>query len=436
MPTSQADTPVTAPGSGRRRGPAPERRTRADLIVGALLGVLVLAGAVVFAATSDAAHTTSVPAAVPIEAPPQAGGVPAAFTESWRAPSAATRTPVVAGNAVVTGDASTVTGHVAADGRAAWTYARDEPLCTVGSGFAALTDAQRVLALYRNGEWCSELTALRPDTGVRGAARNPDLRADTALVSNGTLVAGTGAETIEVMRYDLVRTLEYGRLDAPVNAGSQPRPQCRHAGTALGQDRLAVIERCPEDAADRLTLLDPDDTKDSRPIVRWSVPLAARGAGIVAINDERIAVVLPEPARIVVLDEQGAEVGSYPVDVSPEALAAAADPPGGVPVTGADARQVSWWTGTSTVLLDPGTLAPITTVPDTLGPGMTYGDATLVPVPDGLAVIGRSGTGADPVVRTIPVARADRAAPVRLAAQGAVLVEQRGGEIVALRPAR
>lgn len=406
------------------------------MLAGALLGVLVLAGAIVFATTSDAARTTSSPAATPIAAPPAAAGVPAAFAEAWRAPSGATTTPVVAGNAVVTGDGSTVTGHAAADGAPAWTYTRDEPLCTVGGAFTALDDADRVLALYRDGAWCSELTALRPDTGVRAAARNPDLRPGTAFLGNGTVVAGTGAETIEVMRYDLVRTLEYGRLDAPVNPGAQPRPQCRHASTALAQDRLAVIERCPDEPTDRLTLLDPDDTEDAKPIVRWSVPLAAAGAGIVAINDTSVAVLLPDPARIVVLGADGAQTDNYPVDVTPAELAAAADPPGGLPATGSDSRQTSWWTGSATVLLDPGTLAPIATVPDTLGPGTTYGDATLVPVPDGLAVIGRSGSGSDPVVRTIPVARGDRAGPVRLAAQGAVLVEQRGGDVVALQPAR
>ncbi|MGI5127649.1 hypothetical protein ACQEVB_12625 [Pseudonocardia sp. CA-107938] len=418
----------------RPRRPAPERRTRGDLIAGAVLGVLVLAGAVVFGATSDAARTTSEPAAAPIVAPPPATGVPAAFTEAWRAPSRATRSPLVAGNAIVTADGSTVSGHTAADGGTAWTYERVEPLCTAGAGFGASADSERVLALYRNGEWCSELTALRPDTGTRAAARNPDLRGDTALIDNGTLVAGTGALTIEVMRSDLVRTLEYGYLDAPINGGSQPRPQCLHASTLLGVDRLAVIERCPGDATDRLSVIDPDDTKDGKPVERFSKTLPASGTGLVAISGTRVAVVVPDPARIVVFDEQGNETGSFPVTMTDAALAAAADPPAGVPATGADARQVSWWTGSSTVLLDPESLTPLATVDGTLGPGVTYGDATLVPVPDGLAVLGRSGTG--PVVRTIPVARADRAAPVRLATQGAVLAEQRGAEVVALVPAR
>ena len=396
--------------------------------------MLVLVGAIVFAATSDSSHTTSAPAAAPIVTPPQADAVPAAFSEAWRAPSAATRTPVVAGDAVVTADGSTVSGRSAVDGAVAWTYERDEPLCTVGAGFSALADSQRVLALYRNGAWCSELTALRPDTGTRAAARNPDLRGDTAILDNGNLVAGTGAQTIEVMRSDLVRTLEYGYLDAPVNAGSQPRPQCVHASTLLGQDRLAVIERCPEESTDRLTVVDPDDTKDGKPIERWSKPLAAAGTGLVAISGTRIAVVLPNPARILIYDEQGTEVGSFPVPLSDGAVAAAANPLAGVPATSSDARQVSWWTGTSTVLLDPEALTPLGTVDGTLGPGVTYGDATLVPVPDGLAVLGRSGAG--PVVRTIPVARADRAGPVQLATQGAVLAEQRGREVVALVPAR
>jgi hypothetical protein len=427
---------VHPPGNGPRR-PAPERRTRGDVVAAVLIGVLLLAAVTLFGASSDAARTTSEPAATPIPPPPaQATAVPAAFAEAWRAPSDATDTPVVAGNAVVTGDGSTVSGHVAATGEVAWTYARDVPLCTVGSGFDALADAARVLALYRNGEWCSELTALRPDTGTRAAARNPDLRSDTALIGNGTLVAGTGVRTIEVMRYDLVRTLEYGYLEAPVNEGAQPRPTCLHTSALLGPDQLAVVERCPGEPADRLTLLDPDDTKDGRPVERWSVPLAAAGAGLVAVTGDRVAVVLPGPARIVVFDEAGTQVAAVPVDVSDAALAAAAEPPAGVPATSSDVRQLTWWTGADTILLDPESLIPLATVEDTLGPGVTYGDATLVPVPEGLAVVGRSGAGSDPVVRTIPVARADRTAPVRLATQGAVLVEQRGDQIVALVPAR
>jgi hypothetical protein len=53
-------------------------------------------------------------------------------------------------------------------------------------------------------------------------------------------------------------------------------------------------------------------------------------------------------------------------------------------------------------------------------------------VPDGLLdVDALTGT----VLRTIPVTRDDRTAPVRLAAAGRVVLEQRGSEVVALNPA-
>ena len=71
------------------------------------------------------------------------------------------------------------------------------------------------------------------------------------------------------------------------------------------------------------------------------------------------------------------------------------------------------------------------TLPDTLGPGVDYGGRLLVPVRDGVAVVdGASGR----IERTLPVPRDDPGGPVTSAALGDVLVEQRGTEVVALRP--
>src|SRR5699024_2888347 len=119
--------------------------------------------------------------------PPPASGVPAGFTEAWRAPSGATPLPVVSAHAVVTADGSALTGHDPLTGAPSWTYSRDAPLCTVASGFPS-TDGGvgRVLALYGDGDrWCSELTALRPDTGARAAAANPDTRPGSRLLAAG-----------------------------------------------------------------------------------------------------------------------------------------------------------------------------------------------------------------------------------------------------------
>lgn len=410
-----------------------ERRRRGDVIAAALLVLLLVGAATVLWRTSSVAATTDRTAIAPIQPPPRAGAVPAAFTEAWRAPSAATPAPVVSGPAVVTADLSTVSGRDARTGVDAWSYTRDLPLCTVGQGFPGL-ELGRVLALYegRTG-WCSELTSLRPESGERAATRNPDLHPGTRLLENGTFVVGTGTDLIEVMRSDLVRTLEYGAVTTPVQVGKQPRSGCTYGSTALTVGHLGIIERCPGETTDRLTLLVPDGTKGAEtPEVQYSVPLPSAGATLVALSADRAAVALPNPARLLILDSTGQEISLLTLGV-PDADVAA-DPPGGVaPVEDLvdDVGQLSWWTGSQTLALDGTDLAPVWSLTDTLGPAVAYGRDLLVPVPAGLAQVDPvSGT----VGRILPVERADRTAPVRLATRGEVLLEQRGAEVVALVP--
>jgi outer membrane protein assembly factor BamB len=119
-------------------------------------------------------------------------------------------------------------------------------------------------------------------------------------------------------------------------------------------------------------------------------------------------------------------VGEVPLDVPATELT---DPPGGVAAVTSDGDRVYWWTGSQTIALDAADLTPLWTMPGTLGPAVGYGGSVLVPVPGGLAVL--DGTTATPQW-TIPVDRP--AGPVRLATAGDVLLEQRGSEVVALRP--
>jgi hypothetical protein len=85
------------------------------------------------------------------------------------------------------------------------------------------------------------------------------------------------------------------------------------------------------------------------------------------------------------------------------------------------------------VALDELDLTPVWTLPDALGPGTDYAGRLLVPVPAGLALVdGATGK----VDRTLAVARADARAPVASAVLGDTLLEQRGPDLVALRPSR
>ncbi len=408
----------------------PERRRRSDVIVAAALAVLVIGTTAVLWFTSEAVHTSSRPAVEPIAAPPAATGVPSAVTEAWRAPSGATVAPVVAGPAVVTADGNLVVGRDARTGEERWSYERDLQLCTVTAGFPRADNGRgRVLALYAEGSgWCSELTALRPDTGARAGASNPDVHQGTRLLAADTSVVATGADYLEVMRSDLVKTLEYGAVPVPVQVREQPRPGCTHASTAVGADRLGLVERCPGEASDRLTLVAADgDDGAEKPQVDFSVPLPGTGAVIVAVSAERVAVALPGPPRLLLYDHAGQQVGEHPLDVPDADLA---DPPGGTVATTSRDHRITWWTGSRTVALDDQDFTPLWTVPDALGPAAPYADALLVPVPRGLRVLDATD-GSE--VRTIPVDRP--AGPVRLATLGDMLLEQRAGEVVALRPA-
>jgi hypothetical protein len=414
----------------------PERRRRGDLVAVALIAVVVLVGAVVLWRTSPVTATVDRTADPAIVAPPPAGDVPAGFTQAWQAASGATPVPVVAGPAAVTADGSTVVGRDAQTGAERWSYQRNLRLCTVGSGFPD-ADVGRVLALYEDASgWCSELTELRPDTGARAASSNPDSRLGAQLLSEGSYVVATGTDYLEVWRSDLVRTLEYGAVPTPVQVGAQPRTGCTYGSTTLMSSRLGVIERCPGERTDRLSVLSPDGAQGAEtPQVEFSVPLPSSGATVVAISADRVAVALPNPARLLVLDKTGAQISLIPLDVPDADLATA--PPGSTPGGGAavtsDAEHIYWWTGSQTVALDAKDLSPVWTVPGTLGPAVAYGTGLLVPVPDGLARLDlQRGT----VIATIPVQRADRTAPVRLATAGGMLLEQRGSQVVALRPVR
>ena len=413
--------------------PPPERRRRGDVIAIVVIVVVVTAAATGLAVTSPHAHTVSIPAAAPVAYPPPAAAVPSGFVEVWRARSAATPVPVVAGPVAVTGDGGTVAGRDAGTGEVRWTYARDLPLCTVGTGFPD-RDGGVALALYRHGDWCSELTSLHPDTGDRDRQRNPDVRPGTRLIEAGSLVAATGERYLEVFRSDLVRTVEYGQVATPRQLARQPRSTCAAAGFAATTGRLAVLQRCPEEDVERLSVIDPDGAEADKPQEEFSVPLTASGATLVAVSDDRVAVALPDPPRLQVLDRAGGPVATVGLDVPagdlarPPAGGVAAVTAGGT-VTG-DGDRLYWWTGSRTVALDPLDLTPLWTLPDTLGPGAEYAGSLLVPVPDGLAVVdGTSGT----VTRTLPLPRPDRT-PVASTVLGDVLLEQRGPELVALRP--
>ena len=181
---------------------APERRTRIDLLISALIIVVVLmAGAVIWwfspvrHTTSDRAHRV-VPAAKP------ATTVPAALVPLWQAPSAATTVAALSRSLVITGDDGSVIGRDPATGSQVWRYHRNRRLCAVLGAWRDSHDT--VLSVYGNSRGCGEVTALDGDTGARTGARTSD----------------AGRNTVRVLPLQSTRARPVCRASAVINGSS------------------------------------------------------------------------------------------------------------------------------------------------------------------------------------------------------------------------
>jgi hypothetical protein len=405
--------------------PARSFRTRGDFIAVALLAVIVLVAGVLVWAFSDARATTSQTTSAPAPVLPEATTLPPSLSEVWRAPSGATQSPVWLGTVVVTGDGGEVTGRDPLTGAVRWSYQRDLPLCTITAAW------DKALAAYSKGAGCSEITSLNPVTGERGPQRNGDAELGSRLLSEGSHVITTGKKYIEAYRRDdLVRSMEYGQLRAIVNPNKQPRTGCEYGSLAVTSGKVAVLERCYNtDPSDRITILKPNPEKSDSPEVISSSVVGGKGARVVAVTSNRVAVLVPGPSRLVVFDaDTGGLLNEYPLDL-PESDVAG-DPPNGVTPTMTSTANIYWYTGSRTIALSLDELSPKWTLPDAIGPGSTLAGRVLIPVRDGLKVLDQT-TGAQ--VGTIPVNRQGYTGPVLSSTIGPVVLEQRGSTLVALR---
>ncbi|WP_415974312.1 hypothetical protein [Rhodococcus sp. 077-4] len=414
---------------------APERRTRTDLIVAAAIAVVVLVAASIAWFTGDARGTASMPAEEPLPQAEPAASVPTALAELWRAPSAATdstRTPipVVTGSTVVTADGGSVLGRDPRSGDQSWSYTRDLALCSVVSSW------NTAVAVYRDGRGCSQVTELDGPTGQRTAQRTSDADDSVRLSSDGTYVTSRGETRMELWRSDMVRTLEYGRVDAPVNPSSQPRTGCTLLSSSSTNSRTAVLEQCPDEAAARLTLLNPAPKDASEPeeygstVVPELVPGsdAPTSGRIIAATGGVVALYIPAengaPDRVGLYDDTAARVSEFtlPTDLTPSP-----DFPN-YPATKAGS-VFTWFTGAGVQALDATSLSPVWRIPGALGSGAVMAGRLLVPVPDGISVVDLA-TGVS--TSDIPVDRGEYDGPIQMAVIGDVVVEQRGPDVVAL----
>jgi hypothetical protein len=215
-----------------------------------------------------------------------------------------------------------------------------------------------------------------------------------------------------------------------VNPNKQPRTGCDYSSVAVTGGKVAVLERCPaSDPGDRITVLKPNPEKSDSPEVISSAVVGGKGARVVAVTSNRVAVLVPGPSRLVVFDaETGGLITEYPLDL-PESDVAG-DPPNGVTPITTTTANIYWFTGSRTIALSLEDLSPKWTALGTIGSGSTLAGRLLVPVHDGLKVLDQI-TGE--TVGTFPVNRQGYQGPVQSSTIGPVVLEQRGSTLVALR---
>jgi len=401
----------------------PERRTRGDILAAVTIVAILAVGGALIWWNSDARATISRPAATPAPTISAARAVPTNLRQLWSAPSPQTDAPVIVASTVVTGDGHEMVGRDPATGQQRWTFARDRDLC-------ALTWVYDLaVAAYPDSRGCGQVSTVQARTGERGPTRTSYADKQVELSTDGTTVLSAGPTRIEMWRSDMVRTLAYGDIDAPINPPVPPNPPCRFLSTAASSSGASILETCSTFPDVRLTLLkvSKEDVEPEEKYVQQPGLKPDSGAKVLAVSDLRTAVYLPTPhPRVAVYDETGQETASTPLP----------RPPGRDISVSHAGNVITVWTGDSIAVLDGSslafryTIAASSAVP--LGPGDMMADRLLIPVTGGIGVY-EPTTGA--FERIIPVDRGNVTGPVVLGVVGTTVVEQRGGAVVALSEA-
>jgi hypothetical protein len=399
----------------------PERRTRADLVAALAIAVAVAVVAVLIWWTSDARATTSKPAASPVPSLVPAETVPSSLRQLWSTSSPKTTLPLVVAGAVVTGNGHDVVGRDPDTGNPLWSYSRDLDLCGVSWVY------QYAVAVYPDSRGCGQVMTIDAKTGMRGSSRSAYADPQVTLSGDGTTVLSAGETRLELWRSDMVRMLSYGALDARIKPGVPATPLCTLVSAAASSSAVSVLEACPKQPDLRLTLLRPADEED-QPELKY-VPqhgvADGSGARVIAVSDTTTAVYVPTPKPTVnIVDETGATIASTPLN----------KPPSDDATMSRAGDLITWWTGDSVMVFSANGLRYKYTVAPS-GPNIPLGPATvmagrlMVPVTGGYDVFDTETGRGD---RHIPLDRPRVDGAIVPAIAGSTVLEQRGGELVAL----
>ena len=443
---------------------------------------------------SDSSAPTGAWAAASVPSPTTS--LPTSLQQKWSASTDAALGAVAsASGVVVTSGRHTVSAHDAVTGQVRWSYTRsNRNLCAVGSGDAGPTDMSAqssvpgIVTVYDENGYCSQVTTFDPVDGARGKVRTSPDQLGGSLVFGGPYAGWLGATRLEVWRYDLVRTIQYGEQANPPKPG-QSRLGCVFTDMALSANQFATVEHCPAESATARLVINfddpnavtghPDGWDTFEHKARVDIDTRAAAARILGITADRVAVLVsgPTPA-VVVYDAAGTETSRTPVEVPATAVTEAdrvSTPARITPAVATDTQRFSLvgdyvlavstptvqavapktsfsatptttttTTSSITAALSPSGAPAEVNVADlkldwvsggALGLPATVGENVLLPTLGALAVFdstdGPSALGAQ-AARTIPVDRTGYRGRVDATSVGTMIIEVRGGAVVAL----
>ena len=397
---------------------APLRRTRGDLIAtGVIAGVsALLLGTAFFTAPARDAHLVA--AEEEQEDYGQLAVVPKSFSEGFSLPDTSGRDqPLVASGMVITYNDNTLSATTP-EGETVWTYERPNELCLLDQAWG------KVVATYRDNAGCGDVVSIDAKTGQYAGTRSaPAPDKVTSLASNDR-TGYASDDRVEIWRSDMVRTAEYGYVEAKQEPDMQPNEDCIITSALTRSELLAVTETCGDGSYLRLQKATPEDSR--KPEIEADVEIDPQ-AYLVAVSQDAAAVYDPSKSEVLTYNNQGDAISasSIPAMGEPQRIdgTIAVLPTADLP------HHMTYWQDDSLLLMEPANLAVTGVFQGALGTGFAAGDRLLYASTDGVAVVNWDKNAVDEI---IPVDRGDYTGPIHVSSAGAKIVEKRGDDIVVL----
>ena len=399
---------------------APLRRTRGDLIATGVISAVAVLTLLIAFFTAPIRKDTLTPAAEEVPNGGMLAIAPEALSEGPTLHDDAPNTrPITVSGMIVTydKDSGTITSSTP-DGEAKWTYKRGVELCGMASAW------DEVVAVYRTNIGCGDVVAIKAATGEYSHTRSAIAPEQVELISSNDRVGYIAPTRTEIWRSDLVRTVEYGEVEAPQEPDFQPNAGCTRTSALTRKEFFAVTEKCEDGSWLRMQKATPEDSR--KPELHESVEIA-EGAYLVAIGQEAAAVYDPGSSKVSSFKQDGQQLASSAV---PQSDLLSDSPIGVVKPQVADLpHHMTYFDGQNLLLLDPETLEVTTIFGDAIGTGFGAGERLIYPTAQGIAVGNWDSQSVD---RVIPVNRHGYTGPVSIGSAGATVVEKRGNEIAVL----